>query len=214
MRLFLSRVHYPVTTLGRGRRIGIWFEGCSIRCPGCVSRDTWEFGCGETTVEAVCDSLREDLKSADGVTISGGEPFDQPEALEALLHWLRGNFAGDILVFSGHPWEQLSERITRWNGQIDVLISDPFDPQAGQTLALRGSDNQRVHLLTSLAHARYANLPSAKCDHKNPALDIVFDGNKVWMAGIPRSGDMERLRQKLLEAGFSAQTSETTRILA
>src|ERR1051326_4990397 len=125
MKLFLSRVHFPVTTLGFGRRIGIWFQGCSLRCPGCVSRDTWEFGLGETTVESLGEAIRAELNSADGVTISGGEPFDQPVALEVLLRQLRATFRGGILVFSGHPWEQLAKRVAQWNGLIDVLISDP-----------------------------------------------------------------------------------------
>ena len=37
----LNRVHFPVTALGPGRRVGIWLQGCSIRCPGCMSLDTW-----------------------------------------------------------------------------------------------------------------------------------------------------------------------------
>jgi hypothetical protein len=37
---------------------------------------------------------------------------------------------------------------------------------------------------------------------------VVLDGSQVWMAGIPGPGDLERLRQKLLAAGFSAQTTE------
>ena len=41
MRMRLSRLHHPVTTLGPGRRAGIWFQGCTIRCPGCMSVDTW-----------------------------------------------------------------------------------------------------------------------------------------------------------------------------
>src|SRR5688572_31286206 len=106
MTISLSRVHFPITTLGFGRRIGVWFQGCSIQCPGCVSHDTWAFGRGQTTVDLVCDTLAANLNQADGVTISGGEPFDQPAALEALLRWLRGRFAGDVLVFSGYPWEQ------------------------------------------------------------------------------------------------------------
>lgn len=42
MNLALSRMHFPVTTLGPGDRIGIWFQGCSIRCTGCISKDTWD----------------------------------------------------------------------------------------------------------------------------------------------------------------------------
>ena len=214
MTISLSRVHFPITTLGFGRRIGVWFQGCSIQCPGCVSHDTWAFGRGQTTVDLVCDTLAANLNQADGVTISGGEPFDQPAALEALLRWLRGRFAGDVLVFSGYPWEQLNTRLKHWTGLIDVLISDPFDINAGHTLALRGSDNQRVHLLTPLAHERYAGLPTATRADSGRALDVLFDGDQVWMAGIPGPGDLERLQQKLREAGWHAETSEAPRVLS
>ncbi len=37
----LNKAHWPVTVLGPGRRIGLWVQGCSIHCPGCVSQDTW-----------------------------------------------------------------------------------------------------------------------------------------------------------------------------
>ncbi len=214
MNIFLSRLHFPVTTLGFGRRVGVWFQGCSIHCSGCLSQDTWEFGQGQTTVESVCKAIAANLTQADGVTISGGEPFDQPSALEELLCWLRGHFAGDILLYSGYPWEQLAPRIAQWQRLVDMLISDPFDPGAGHTLALRGSDNQRVHLLSPLAHERYSGLPTAPRDHCARALDVVIDGDRVWMAGIPGPGDLDRLRQKLLEAGFSADTSEAPRVLA
>ena len=40
--LLVNRVHYPVTTLGPGLQAGIWTRGCSLRCPGCISPDTWE----------------------------------------------------------------------------------------------------------------------------------------------------------------------------
>ncbi|WP_461325238.1 4Fe-4S cluster-binding domain-containing protein [Bradyrhizobium diazoefficiens] len=47
IRISVSRIHFPVTTLGPGRRLGIWFQGCSIRCPGCISMDTWMEGAGK-----------------------------------------------------------------------------------------------------------------------------------------------------------------------
>jgi anaerobic ribonucleoside-triphosphate reductase activating protein len=207
-RMNLSRLHFPVTTLGFGRRVGMWFQGCSIQCPGCVSRDTWAFTGGETTVAAVCATIGSWLEEADGVTISGGEPFDQPDALEALLRWLRPRFAGDVLVFSGYAREKLAARLDKMEGLVDVLISDPFEPAAGQMLALRGSDNQSVHLLTPLAHERYPGLPTARRDAGACALDVVFDGDTVWMAGIPASGDLSRLRELLARAGFDADTSD------
>ncbi|MGZ3458532.1 MAG: 4Fe-4S single cluster domain-containing protein, partial [Archangium sp.] len=155
MRLFLSRLHFPVHTLGPGARIGLWLQGCSIRCPGCISADTWAPERGETTVAAVMATLAPWLPVADGITVSGGEPFDQPEALRALLAHLREVTPGDILVFTGYAREALEEPLRAYAGLIDALITDPFEVASPQTRALRGSDNQRLHCLTPLGEARF-----------------------------------------------------------
>lgn len=200
--LHLSRVHFPVTTLGPGNRIAVWFQGCSLRCPGCVSRDTWEHGTGEVSLDRVTDLLRNWLSKADGLTVSGGEPFEQPAALMALLQWWKAHSVGDALLYSGLPWEQLQTEHPPILALSDAIISDPYDCDAPQTLPLRGSDNQRLHLLTPLARQRYASLTSSS------ALELCVDGDQVWLAGIPRRGDLPRLRQRLAELGISSATSE------
>ncbi len=154
----LSRVHFPVTTLGPGRRIGVWLQGCSIRCPGCISMDTWAEGRGATTVASVMAALRPWLGHADGITVSGGEPFDQSAALRALLTALRTETAIDVFVYSGHPFERIAQDVSAMHGLIDALMSDRFQREAPQTLALRGSDNQRLHLLTELGRKRFGDL--------------------------------------------------------
>lgn len=207
IQLHLSRLHFPMTALGPGRRIGIWFQGCSIRCPGCISADTWAEGKGSTTVVAVLDQLAEWLVEADGVTISGGEPFDQSEALVELLRGLRRTFEGDILVYSGHAREAIEPILEQATGLIDALISDPFRLEATDRLPLRGSDNQRLHRLTSLGLERYAAFIQPRDD--TPALDAMFDEEgTVWFAGIPRRGDFQRLRNILEVAGHRVATSE------
>ena len=96
-RLSLSKLHFPITALGPGRRIGLWLQGCSIRCSGCMSRDTWEFSDESHRVEVLLERVTPWLAEADGITISGGEPFDQPEGLLSFLVGLRERFRGDIL---------------------------------------------------------------------------------------------------------------------
>jgi anaerobic ribonucleoside-triphosphate reductase activating protein len=81
----ISRIHFPVTRLGPGRRVGIWVQGCSIRCPGCISVDTWVRGRGRADVSEVLEAIAPWMSTAEGFTISGGEPFDQPDALASLL---------------------------------------------------------------------------------------------------------------------------------
>ncbi len=202
-------MHFPVTTLGYGHRIGIWTQGCSIRCPGCISRDTWESeSSSEIQIGALLLAIGPWLGLADGITISGGEPFDQPEALAALLKLLRGGFAGDILVYSGFPHERLFARHSETIKLVDVLITEPFDSSAGQTLTLRGSDNQRIFLLTDLALARYPANFNRQLWGDERRLDVAVTGNEVWMAGIPRIGDMTRFRKQLARRGFSGHSSD------
>lgn len=208
----LSRVHYPVTTLGPGRRIVVWVQGCSIRCPGCVSMDTWAARLGDGTVEALMHGLEQVAGIADGLTVTGGEPFDQEEALLALLLTWRRKASGDVLVFSGYPYERLAPRLGAFTGLIDCLITDPFDAAAGQTRALRGSDNQRLICLTDRGHARFSQYERSLRE-SDRALDILFDDGtgEIFMAGIPRPGDLRRLAALLGEQGHRVVVTEDTR---
>jgi anaerobic ribonucleoside-triphosphate reductase activating protein len=198
----INRLHFPVTTLGFGQRIAIWVQGCSLHCPGCISRDTWAHGQGKVAITALTTNLERWLPQADGLTLSGGEPFEQPVALESLLRWWREHHEGDILVFSGYSSEQLERQHAHVLELIDVLISDPYAAEAGHELALRGSDNQRLHLLTPLAEERYGVLPSQR------ALDICWDGDRLWMAGIPNPDDLKELHQRLQTQGISFRSSD------
>ncbi|GEC56703.1 anaerobic ribonucleoside-triphosphate reductase activating protein [Bradyrhizobium japonicum] len=207
----LSRIHFPVTTLGPGRRIGIWFQGCSIRCPGCISMDTWVHGRGTTVVEAVVEAVSPWLSIADGITISGGEPFDQREALFDLLTGLRTRTDADILVFTGYSWPTICDALAASPSLIDAIVSGPFEIEEAQTMALRGSDNQELHLLTPLGRARFESF-DRPIGEKDRAFDVMFDDNgDVWLAGIPARGDFRRLQHMLEGSGSTLGISEDTR---
>ncbi len=214
MKLALSRIHYPVTTLGPGRRIGIWFQGCSIRCEGCISRDTWRFRDGDVTPDDVMQRLAHWLDECDGVTISGGEPFDQEAALFELLKGIKAyRSTVNVLVYSGYGLERLDAHQELRTGLIDALITDPYDNDADQTKKLRGSDNQRLHCLTDLGGAVFAHCERHLSD-ADKSLDVMFDDDgTVWLAGIPRKGDMSRLAALLRESGHVAHTTEAPRLL-
>ncbi len=69
-----------------GVRAVIWFQGCTIGCPGCFNPETHSPGGGrETEVEELVGKIVGLGGSIDGVSISGGEPFQQPEGLLALV---------------------------------------------------------------------------------------------------------------------------------
>lgn len=209
MHIAINKVHFPVTTLGHGRRLGIWTQGCSIRCPGCVSRDTWDTEPRHgIALDELLGGCARWLAEADGVTISGGEPFDQPDALRELLKLFRTRCAGDLLVFSGYANERLFAQHADILALADVLISEPFVAHAGQTLALRGSDNQRVFLLTPLARERYPADLDRRAWEPQRRLDLMMEGDDLWMAGIPEPGAMAKLRDKLRALGYDTVTSD------
>ncbi|KTD47815.1 4Fe-4S single cluster domain-containing protein [Legionella quateirensis] len=212
MILYLSRVHFPVTTLGPGRRIGIWFQGCTIRCSGCISADTWNTKKDGIEVKYLIEGISPWLYEADGITISGGEPFDQPEALISLLKQLRLETSSDILVYSGYAYEKISHYVTKCDGLIDALISDPYEENTKQTLALRGSDNQRLHYLTPLGEMRFSQF-DRKLQTSDKTFDLMYEEEEetTWLAGIPRRNDMVRLQHILAKKGHVAITTQDKR---
>ena len=115
--------------------------------------------------------------------------------------------AADILVYSGYAFERLERPLAVLEGLIDALITDPFVLDAPQTLPIRGSDNQRLHRLTALGRSRFADYDEPGLE--GGAFDVMFDDDgTVWLAGIPRRGDFERLRAQLGRLGHHVMTTE------
>lgn len=203
----LSRIHFPVTTLGPGRRLGIWFQGCSLRCEGCISVDTWATAKTLIPIEQLMRTLSSYLPLIDGITISGGEPFDQFEALLAIVVQLRKKTKVDILVYTGYSVEDITEQLMQIKPYIDVLISDPFQRQSSQTLRLRGSDNQRLHCFSSQAIEKFAYYQQAVTT-EDKVLDVMFDAEGVvWFAGIPRRDDFVKLQTLLKQQGHQIKVT-------
>ena len=191
MFLYFSHAHFPVSALGYGRRLGIWLQGCSIGCPGCVAPHTWHrSAANKVELGALVANLRRHLHAADGVTISGGEPFEQAGALPALITAVRHECpGGDVLIYSGRAEAWLRAHHSDILAQIDVLIPEPFVEELPSADPLAGSGNQPVLLLTELARQRYgarvAGLPRR--------IDLAPAEDRLRLAGIPRRGEMARL---------------------
>jgi len=206
MKIMLNKTHFPVTTLGHGRRIGIWFQGCSIRCRGCISKDTWTAEpAHQTTVQALlslCDALaQEDI---DGVTISGGEPFEQPEPLSLLLQGLarrrdRQARPLDLLVYSGLPMSRLQRRFPEILGQVDAVISEPFVAARAPGARWQGSSNQRVTTFSELGRARYEQEYEQAVASR---IQISLDDESIWLIGVPGPNDMETIEQAARKRGL------------
>jgi anaerobic ribonucleoside-triphosphate reductase activating protein len=208
MKISINKAHFPVTVLGPGRRIAIWLQGCSIGCKGCVSQDTWERDPGrDMSVAQLLAWCRQTSAGVfDGVTISGGEPFDQPQALGALLdglgHWRsQGGPDFDILCYSGYPLATLQRQHAGLLEKLDALIPEPFVDKLPLTHAWRGSANQPLLLLSGRGRSRYAGHAEAQ-PGQSKRMQTMVDGHRVWYVGIPGRGDMAALEASCKKNGL------------
>ncbi|WP_318200533.1 4Fe-4S single cluster domain-containing protein [Streptomyces sp. SCL15-4] len=217
MELRLDGTHYPLETLGPGKRLGIWFQGCTLACAGCMSRHTWDPDAGTAaTVPEVLGLWRRALADgADGLTVSGGEPLQQSRALAHLLagaarlrdgarrhEGSAGSRPADLLVYTGYDPEELTPGRRRALDGADAVITGRFRVAEPTRLAWRGSANQRIVPLTPLGATRYA--PYLTRESPGPRLQPAPgpDG-ALRLYGVPLRGELAALESRLGKDGVA-----------
>ena len=147
---------------GPGIRFVLFLQGCRLHCPGCQNPQTWDFD-GGTLVPS--DEVLARIKEnplVHGVTFSGGEPFEQAEALLPLANELKAQ-GYHLMAFSGFTLEQLVQKPENCAllEQLDLLVDGPFiEAQKSLDLRFRGSRNQRI-----------LNMPATRENGWNAVLD-------------------------------------------
>jgi anaerobic ribonucleoside-triphosphate reductase activating protein len=142
----------PITEVeGPGIRSCVWFQGCHIRCKGCFAKDLWNPA--EHLLYTPEELVGMVSPLAEGITILGGEPFEQNEGLSMLLKlaWDKGL---STIVFTGFTYEYLQKSVIKYIhsilSHIDVLVDGPFiETRKSFDVPLIGSANQRFHFLTN-----------------------------------------------------------------
>lgn len=151
----LLQVYYETMTDGPGLRCTIYLSGCTHHCLGCHNPSSWDPNAGIPLTAEVLEDIIQRIQSnplLDGITISGGDPFYNPEELADLLRTLKQRTGMNIWCYTGYTIEYLSKH-TRYQEAlelIDVLVDGPFiqslyDP----TLLFMGSSNQRKIVLAN-----------------------------------------------------------------
>ena len=133
---------------GPGNRTAVFVQGCNFNCHYCHNPETWKTNGGR---EADTDEVARMIDRnplLDGLTLSGGEPFMQPEAAAEMAAYAKGKGL-NVWAYTGYTWEQLmanqNEAVQRLLGLVDVLVDGPFVLKL-RSLSLRfcGSSNQRL----------------------------------------------------------------------
>lgn len=155
---------------GPGRRAAIWVQGCSVHCPGCFNPQMWAQRGGALTDphEIAARWVAEaQAAGASGVTLLGGEPFDQAASLAVVAEAFRA--AGmSVMAFSGYPLE----RLTAWAAErvdlasllecTDLLCDGPYLREHPETRRpWIGSLNQGIRALSPIHADEVRRIASA-----------------------------------------------------
>lgn len=135
---------------GDGLRLSIYFSGCSHNCFGCHNPDSHDPEKGVLLDSVLAAEIVNKVNTnplLDGITLSGGDPMFNPEALLEFLKFLKEKTKKNIWCYTGYTYEQLLKDPLRAEclKYIDTLVDGPFimalrDP----SLSFRGSTNQRI----------------------------------------------------------------------
>lgn len=162
-----------------------------------MTKSLWSKGQARP-IEPLLQEMLPHLLGSDGLTISGGEPFDQPLALARLIDRLRESADVHVFSYSGYRLERLkqSKEACELLARLDMLMDGPYVQDLPTEDAWRGSANQRLHALSERAKAQQA--PE---DWRQLQLQPLADGS-VRLIGIPKAGDYDKLRLSLHQKGL------------
>lgn len=161
--MIIARILSPVHSLGPGERVCLWTQGCKKRCKGCISPELQPCEGNEVDEDALAKILTQVARknNCTGITISGGDPLEQPQALLKLLTLLRNEF-DDILVYTGFELQNIQNGLIGVEAKkcltyLDVLIDGKYiDELNYKDCVLKGSSNQNIHFINSELAPIYA----------------------------------------------------------
>ena len=114
MIMYINCIKYNNSLVdGPGIRTVLFMQGCDIHCPGCQNPATWDVEKGnEIDTVTLAEKLDKNVINKK-ITISGGEPLLQKEALLELVKELyKRGF--DIALYTGHKKEEVPEEIIQY----------------------------------------------------------------------------------------------------
>ncbi|GKQ41114.1 radical SAM protein [Streptomyces sp. A012304] len=131
---------------GPGVRYVVWSQGCALGCPGCFNPGTHAAagsglvrGAGEVAAEALADAAR-----LEGVTLTGGEPLEQPAAVAAFCAEVRARSSLSVIVLTGFTRAEIEADPARSAAvaNADLVVAGRYNARLRLARGLRGSSNK------------------------------------------------------------------------
>lgn len=149
MKIRLAGVIETSINNGPGIRKVIFAQGCRHKCEGCFNPETHDFNGGyECDIDKIIQRINNDYM-IDGVTFSGGDPFEQALEFAEIAKNINNNL--NIWCYTGYTIDYIKEHINEHEGwldlleNVDVLVDGKFEKEKmDRNLKYRGSKNQSI----------------------------------------------------------------------
>ncbi len=149
---------------GPGLRYVIWVQGCGLGCKGCFNPETHLTGIERVIVSNSVEAVLA-TPEIDGVTLTGGEPLEQPDAVASFAKSLRKSSDLSIVVLTGYTRQEImgNPKMLRAATACDVLVCGRYNQEQRVARGLRGSRNKQYWFLTDrYSEADFDRVPEAE----------------------------------------------------
>jgi anaerobic ribonucleoside-triphosphate reductase activating protein len=169
---------------GPGLRYTIWSQGCTLACPGCFNPGTHQAGGPEQqrlTGELAAAALAE--PGIEGVTLTGGEPLEQPAAIAAFCGQIKARSDLGVIILTGFSRGEVEADAGRSAAvaAADMVIAGRYNARRHLGTGLRGSDNKVYWARTDRYRPEdFAAVPDVEI--------TVAPGGMITMTGLPVGG--------------------------
>ena len=186
---------------GPGLRAVVWVQGCTIGCSGCYSSATHPHAAASLIRPAEISEWILSIPNIEGITFSGGEPFEQAAAVLETIQAIREEKGSDfsVFVFTGFELELLQrsdeDNVLTLLEYIDILAAGPYDYKLrDQELLWRGSRNQSLHFLTE----RYSSDQIEEWITDSPIEEIMIRPDSLEFTGfVGQKSQMLKVAQEI-----------------
>jgi len=187
-------------TLGPYLRAALWVQGCPLSCSGCMTPAALPHEGGQQVDIADLTKMLCALPDIEGITISGGEPFAQAQALTTLLTSVHHQRDLGVIVYSGYTLAALRHQALQQPAidtllvLTDLLIDGPYLASQNDGLSLRGSANQQIHVLTP----RYREVVESYYAKPQRPVEMHMLENEVMLVGVPGNETLKKWQTRIV----------------
>jgi anaerobic ribonucleoside-triphosphate reductase activating protein len=180
MLLRIASIEEQSSIYGPGLRFVIWVQGCTLACKGCWNPNFWpRKGGHDRTVESLVEQITK-TEGIGGITILGGEPLEQAEAVHELI--MRVKKVGlSVFLYSGFERDELDEiQQASVNASDIVVLGRYVEDKRNVNLRWRGSSNQILEFPTK----RYRGI---QFEERGECEVIFEEDGSIRVLGYPDS---------------------------